>query len=85
MQRFYFHVRSDGLLAEDSLGRDCENASAACAWAIKGMPGHLRDGLTARNTYVSTQVCDAQHRTVAVVRGTVTPEKWNGTRARSAR
>ena len=54
-------------------------------WACCGATSKARNGFTAKNTYVSTQVCDAKHRTVAAVRGTVTLEKWNGGCAPSAR
>jgi hypothetical protein len=76
MARFYFHVRSNGELAQDGRGRDCKDARAACAFAIKSMPGHLRKGLKATSTHVSTQICDDQDETIAVVRGTVTIERW---------
>ena len=72
MQRFYFHVRSDGKLAEDSRGPNCDNERAACAFAVESMPRLLRKGLGAKSTHVSTQICNVQHQTIAVVRGTIT-------------
>ena len=65
-----------GHLAQDGRGRDCKDARAAYAFAIKSMPGHLRKGLKATSTHVSTQICDDQDETIAVVRGTVTIERW---------
>ena len=76
MARFYFHVRSNGVLAEDSRGLNCEDTRAACAFAVKKMPLYLRAGLKETSTHVSTQICDDQDETIAVVRGTVTIERW---------
>ena len=76
MARFYFHVRSNGVLAEGGRGLNCKDARAACAFAVKKMPLYLRAGLKETSTHVSTQICDDQDETIAVVRGTVTIERW---------
>jgi|EndMetStandDraft_8_1072994.scaffolds.fasta_scaffold156771_4 hypothetical protein len=76
MARFYFHVRSNGVLAEDSRGVNCKDARTACAFAVTKMPRYLRAALKETSTHVSTQICDDQGKTIAVVRGTVTVERW---------
>jgi len=45
-------------------------------FARKGMPLLLGKFLQVTNTFVSTQICDAQHRTIGVIRGKITLEKW---------
>jgi hypothetical protein len=40
------------------------------------MTALLQARLQRRNTYVSTQVCDDQDRTIGVVRTTLVVEKW---------
>jgi hypothetical protein len=67
MPRFYFHIRSEGQLAEDEHGRLCANNRAA----IKGTPLLLGKFLQPTNTFVSTQISDDQHRTIGVIRGKV--------------
>jgi uncharacterized protein DUF6894 len=76
MPRFYFHVRSDGHFTKDEHGRECANNRAAYAHAIKGTPRLPGQYLQATNTFVSTQIRDAQQRTIAVIRGKVTLKKW---------
>jgi hypothetical protein len=70
MSQFYFHVRSNGRLAEDSVGRSYHNRDEACAYALQSMPQLLKEGLQRDNTYVSTEVRD-ETQTVGVVRTTI--------------
>ena len=76
MAQFYFHVRSNGRLTHDDDGRPCVNRSAAIV-AVRSMPALLQANLQRTNTYVSTQVCDDQDRTIGVVRTTLVVEQWD--------
>ena len=76
MAQFYFHVRSNGRLTHDEDGRQCDSRAAALEYAVTSMPALLQASLQRRNTYVSTQVCDDQDRTIGVVRTTLVVEQW---------
>jgi hypothetical protein len=78
MAQFYFHVRSNGRLNRDERGRQCNNRASALEYAVKSMPALLRKNLQRAKTYVSTQVCDDEDRTIAVIRTTLVIEKWGG-------
>jgi hypothetical protein len=56
---------------EDHSGHSFQRTDDACAYAIQRMPALLRKSLEAANTHVSTQICDENQRTIAVIRGTV--------------
>jgi hypothetical protein len=58
-------------LVEDHSGHSFQQTDDACAYAIQQMPALLRKSLEAANTHVSTQICDENQRTIAVIRGTV--------------
>jgi hypothetical protein len=70
MPRFYFHVRTNGKLAEDNTGSQFDNARHATAHAIRSMPALLQSALQDAKTYVTTEICD-ESRTVGVVRATI--------------
>jgi hypothetical protein len=73
--QFYFYVRSNGRLRQDERGRHCGGQAAALEYAVKSIPALLRKSLQGGNSYVSTQVCDDQDRTIAVIRTTLIVEK----------
>jgi hypothetical protein len=58
-------------LAKDGRGRLCTNNREAYAHAIRCAPALVRKSLQGTNTFVSTQICDAQDRTIGVIRGKV--------------
>ena len=76
MAQFYSHIRSNGRLTHDEDGRQCDSRAAALEYAVTSMPALLQASLQRRNTYVSTQVCDDQDRTIGVVRTTLVVEQW---------
>jgi hypothetical protein len=71
MSQFYFHTRAGDVFVEDHSGHSFQRTDDACAYAIQRMPALLRKSLEAANTHVSTQICDENQRTIAVIRGTV--------------
>jgi hypothetical protein len=76
MAQFYSHIRSNGRLTHDEDGRQCDSRAAALEYAVTSMPALLQASLQRMNTYVSTQVCDDQDRTIGVVRTTLVVEQW---------
>ncbi len=57
MPRFYFHVRSNGHLIKDEHGRSLDNHRAALCPRYHLLTKFLQP----INTFVSTQICDAQY------------------------
>ena len=54
--------------------RQFDDLRQTCQYAIRSTPARLRNVLQPTNTYVSTEVCDHDKRTVCVVRETVIVE-----------
>jgi Domain of unknown function (DUF6894) len=73
MSQFYFHVRSNGILVEDQVGSAYQSDSEACAFAVGAMPGLLAEALQARNTHVTTNICN-DVGSVCVVRASIVVE-----------
>ena len=72
MSQFYFHVRSNGILVEDQVGSAYQSDSEACAFAV-GAIGLLAEALQARNTHVTTNICN-DVGSVCVVRASIVVE-----------
>jgi len=70
MPQFYFHVTSNGQLANDPIGLALANMPAACQHAIEQMPVNLARALQNPDTHVTTQICD-EAGMIGVVRATI--------------
>ena len=76
MSQFYFHVRSNGILAEDQVGSAYQSESEACTFAVGAMPGLLAEALQARSTHVTTNICN-DVGSVGVVRASIVVEHYD--------
>jgi hypothetical protein len=76
MSQFYFHIRSNGTLAEDQTGSAFQSASEACTFAVGAMPGLLAEALQARSTHVTTNICN-DVGSIGVVRATIVIERYD--------
>lgn len=76
MARFYFHRHLNGQKTADQTGVLLEGNGAACAYAVRRMPGALKDGLRQQraDVHAATEISDGT-RTLYIIRGKITVER----------
>ncbi len=76
MARFYFHRHLNGQRATDRKGVLLDGGGAACAYAVRRMPGALRQALRQQraDVHAATEISDGT-RTLYIVRGKIIVEK----------
>jgi hypothetical protein len=78
MPRYYFQQHLNGQrLAEDKRGRQFDSVAEARTFALRRVPDRLGKALrfVAKDTYLSTEVSNGA-RTLYIIRGKVTSERW---------
>ena len=76
MARFYFHRHLNGQKTADQSGVLLEGDAAACAYAMRRMPGALKEGLRQQsaNVHAATEISDG-NRTLYIIRGKIIVER----------
>ena len=70
MARFYFDVRSDGMLIRDEMGIELRDHNEARSRALETIPALLQDVLHRTNVCVTMEVRDSK-QTLYVIRATI--------------
>ena len=76
MIRFYFHRHLNGQMATDRKGVLLDDRGSACAYAVRHMPGALRQALRQQraDVHAATEISDGT-RTLYIIRGKIIVER----------